>query len=101
MSVVLAAASGIAATMARVRVHDQNPPIPFAHGISLSLFAGGLDLRTREHRPKKAKETPVPLSARTQSAPLNPLPPVSPALVPVLVWVDGAEEEEVGRAVVG
>ena len=68
--------------------------------VFLSLFAGGLDLRTREHRTKKAKKT-LPLSARGQSAPLNPLPPVSPAVVPVHVWVDGAEEGEVGRLIVG
>ena len=60
--------------------------------VLLSLLAGGVDLRTREHRVKKAKST-LRLPACGPPAPCEQ--PTSPAIVPVLLWVDDDEEGQV------
>ena len=76
-------------------------PPPFSQ--SSALGAGGADLRTSEHRPKKAKRA---LQA------LTPEPAAVPALVacvattgggsaaaatPIEVWVDGVEHASAGN----
>ena len=76
-------------------------PCPRLSLTAFALLAGGTDLRTSKHRPKKEKRAALETVGQPPpAAPPAATRPVTSPGVPVLVWADGDTEAGEMRAIV-